>query len=266
MTSEPTRTPRHVVSFVRRGDRLTPSRQAAWDRLADTYVLDLPRGQRDTLPDPEARLDLPELFGRSAPLVVEIGSGQGENIAAAAAADPARDHLAVEVYAPGLAHTLMRLERADLPPNVRLLPLDAQPSLPQLLPPASITELWVFFPDPWRKARHHKRRLINPPFLDALLPLLADGARLRLATDWAQYAHHMRQVLDARPELRLLHPDGPAPGSTTADPLPEDMPQTGWAPRFEGRVLTSFENKGQEAGRLIWDLAYTRPPRDTDDD
>ena len=132
MTSEPTRTPRHVVSFVRRGDRLTPSRQAAWDRLADTYVLDLPRGQRDTLPDPEARLDLPELFGRSAPLVVEIGSGQGENIAAAAAADPARDHLAVEVYAPGLAHTLMRLERADLPPNVRLLPLDAQPSLPQL--------------------------------------------------------------------------------------------------------------------------------------
>ena len=257
----PHRLHRGSFSFVRRGDRLSPNRQAAWDRLADRYVLDLPRGQHDTLPAPEASLDLELTFGRRAELVVEIGSGLGENIAAAAAADPTRDHLAVEVYAPGIAQTLLRLERAGLPDNVRILPLDAQASLPALLPPASIAELWVFFPDPWPKARHHKRRLINPEFLADLLPLLADGAELRLATDWAQYAHHMRELLDAREELELLVPDGPRPAGSTSDPVPEDLPVKGWAPRFEGRVKTSFEGKGCAAGRLVWDLAYTRVPR-----
>src|SRR5699024_9155361 len=178
----PPRLHRGSFSCVRRGDRLSPNRQAAWDRLADRYVLDLPRGQHDTLPAPEASLDLELTFGRRAELVVEIGSGLGEkiaaaaaadltrdhlavavhargsalylyttcgrraevlveignglreNIAAAAAADPTRDHLAVEVYAPGIAQTLLRLERAGLPDNVRILPLDAQASLPALLP------------------------------------------------------------------------------------------------------------------------------------
>ena len=262
LTQEPPhRLHRGSFSFVRRGDRLSPTRQAAWDRLADRYVLDLPRAERDTLPAPEASLDLELTFGRRAELVVEIGSGLGENIAAAAAADPARDHLAVEVYAPGIAQTLLRLERAGLPDNVRILPLDAQAGLPALLPPASITELWVFFPDPWPKARHHKRRLINPEFLADLLPLLADGAELRLATDWAQYAHHMRELLDARGELELLVPDGPRPAGAASDPVPEDLPVKGWAPRFEGRVKTSFEGKGRDAGRLVWDLAYARVPR-----
>ncbi len=252
------RTHRDVVSFVRRGERLTPSRQAAWDRLADDYVLDPPRGERDTLPGEGAWVDLEELFGRRAELVVEVGSGLGENIVAAARAHPERDHLGVEVYLPGLAQTLIRIDRAERPRNLRLLPLDAQRALPAMLPEGSIDELWVYFADPWPKARHHKRRIINPPFLDAVLPLLADGARFRLATDWAQYAHHMRHVLDARPELTNLHPDGPRPEGTTSDTVPEGMPVTGWAPRFEGRVKTSFENKGREAGRLIWDLAYMR--------
>ncbi|GAA1334661.1 tRNA (guanosine(46)-N7)-methyltransferase TrmB [Brachybacterium rhamnosum] len=251
---------RDIVSFVRRGARLSSSRQDAWDRLAGRYVLDLPRGERDTLPEEGASLDLEATFGRRAPLVIEVGSGLGENIAAAASAHPERDHLAVEVYLPGLAQTLDRIERAGLPDNVRLLPLDAQRSLPALLPAGSVQELWVFFPDPWHKSRHHKRRLVNPPFLDAMIPLLAPGAVLRLATDWAQYAHHMRQVLDADPRLRSLHPDGPRPEGEAADPVPEDLPVKGWAPRFEGRVKTSFENKGARAGRLVWDLAYTPAP------
>ena len=257
----PDRPHRGAVSFVRRGDGLSPIRQDAWDRLGDRYVLDLPRGQRDTLPAPEASLDLGEVFGRRSELVVEIGSGQGENIAAAATADPDRDYLAVEVYAPGIAQTMLRLEHAGLPDNLRILPLDAQASLPTLLPAASITELWVFFPDPWPKARHHKRRLINPAFLAELLKLLADGARLRLATDWAQYAHHMRELLDPCPELELLVPEGPLPPGAASDPVPEDIAVTGWAPRFGGRVKTSFESKGREAGRLVWDLAYARVPR-----
>ncbi|WP_114856434.1 tRNA (guanosine(46)-N7)-methyltransferase TrmB [Brachybacterium sp. YJGR34] len=254
-------THRDVVSFVRRGERLTPVRQSAWDRLSPAYVLDPPRGERDTLPAPGARLDLEEVFGRRAELVVEVGSGLGENLVAAALAHPERDHLGVEVYRPGLAQTLNRIDRAGRPGNIRLLPLDAQRALPALLPPASIAELWVFFADPWPKSRHHKRRLINPPFLEAVLPLLADGSRFRLATDWAQYAHHMRRLLDPSEDLVLLHPDGPRPEGTSSDRLPEGLATTGWAPRFEGRVKTSFEAKGIRAGRLIWDLAYARARR-----
>lgn len=259
--SGPDRRQREVVSFVRRGARLSPGRQEAWDRLSATYVLDLPRGERDTVPADGQHLDLEEVFGRRAPVVVEVGSGQGENIAAAAAAAPERDHLAAEVYVPGLATTLSRIQRAGSPPNVRLLPLDAQRSLPALLPARAVHELWVFFPDPWHKAKHHKRRLINPPFLDAVDPLLVDGAVLRVATDWAHYAGHMRRVLDADPRFASLHPEGPRPDGTASDPLPPNLPHHGWAPRFEGRVVTSFENKARRAGRLVWDLAYTRVPR-----
>ncbi|MDO5661795.1 MAG: tRNA (guanosine(46)-N7)-methyltransferase TrmB [Brachybacterium sp.] len=247
---------RDVVSFVRRGSRLTARRQDAWDRLHQQWVLDVPRGERDTLPAPGTHVDPVAEFGRQAPLVVEIGSGQGENIVAAAAAHPERDHLAVEVYHPGLAQTLDGLEQAGSPSNVRLLPLDALHALPALLPPGSIDELWIFFADPWHKSKHHKRRLVNPPLLDAVLPLLRPGARLRLATDWAEYARHMRRLLDEEPRLESLHPEGPAPDGTPTDPVPPGMPERGWAPRFAGRVLTSFERKAHDAGRLIWDLAY----------
>lgn len=255
-TTSPARSRREVVSFVRRGSRLSPGRQDAWDRGHDRWVLDVPEGAHDTVPAPGSRLDLAEVFGRRAPLVVEIGSGQGENIAAAAAADPARDHLAFEVYVPGLAQTLARIEAAGAPDNVRLVVLDALRALPVLLPEASVHELWVFFPDPWHKNKHHKRRLVSPPLLDAVAPLLAPGAVLRLATDWAQYAGRMRTVLDADPRLENLHPDGPRPAGTASDPVPQGQPRTGWAPRFEGRVLTNFERKAHGAGRLVWDLAY----------
>lgn len=252
---------RDVVSFVRRGERLSQGRQNAWDRLSPFYVIDPPRGHRDTLPAEGIRLDPAEVFGRKAELVVEVGSGTGDNIVAAALAHPERDHLGAEVYLPGLAQTLSRVERSGSPRNLRMLPLDAQRALPAMLAEGSIDELWVYFADPWPKQRHHKRRLINPPFLDAVLPLLADGATFRLATDWAQYAHHMRMQLDPRPELALLHPEGTRPEGRASDPIPASIPATGWAPRFEGRVKTGFESKGRAAGRLIWDLAYTRVPR-----
>lgn len=253
---------RQVVSFVRRGSRLSPSRQDAWDRLADRYVLDLPRGDRDTLPAPGTRLEPVEVFGRRAPLVVEIGSGLGENIAAAATEAPGRDHLAFEVYAPGIAQTLEKIERAGGPTNLRLVPLDALHALPELLPASSISEVWINFPDPWHKTRHHKRRLVNPPLLEAIGPLFAPGGTLRLATDWAQYAHHMRQVLDADPAWTNLHPEGPRPPGTTSDEIPDDLASTGWAPRYGGRVRTSFERKAQDAGRLVWDLAFQVAPLD----
>lgn len=258
---------RDIVSFVRRGSRLSLNRQDAWDRLHTRWVLDIPLGERDTLAAAGTRIDPVALFGRSAPLVVEIGSGQGENIAASAAEHPGRDHLAFEVYRPGLAQTLENLELSGSPDNVRLLALDALHTLGQLLPARSVREIWVFFPDPWHKSRHHKRRLVNAPLLDVVVPLLAPGGVLRCATDWAQYAGHMRTVLDADARLENLHPDGPRPTGEPTDPVPEDMPTTGWSPRFEGRVLTNFERKAHEAGRLIWDLAYRRaddtPPPDT---
>ena len=252
---------REVVSFVRRGERLSQGRQSAWDRLSPTYVIDPPRGERDTLPAEGERIDPQEVFGRSAELVVEVGSGTGGNIVAAALAHPDRDHLGVEVYLPGLAQTLSRVERSGCPENLRMLPLDAQRALPAMLSEGSISELWVYFADPWPKARPHKRRLNNPPFLDAVLPLLAEGGTFRLATDWAQYAHHMRRLLDRRPELALLHPEGTRPEGVSSDRIPEGIARTGWAPRFEGRVKTGFEAKGRAAGRLVWDLAYTRLPR-----
>lgn len=252
---------RDVVSFVRRGSRLSRSRQDAWDRSHDRWVLDVAPGERDTLPADDARLDPVAVFGRRAPLVVEIGSGQGENIAAAAASHPERDHLAFEVYVPGIAQTLDRLERAGSPDNVRLLPLDALHSLPILMPPGAIDEVWVFFPDPWHKSKHHKRRLLSPPLLDVLASLVAPGGALRAATDWAEYAGHMRRVLDADARWATLSADGPRPAGTASDPLPEDLPVTGWAPRFDGRVLTSFERKAHDAGRLVWDLAYRRTER-----
>lgn len=262
-STPPERPHREIVSFVRRGSRLSPSRQDAWDRLAKHWVLDVPRGARDTLPADGVRLDPAAVFGRRAPLVVEIGSGQGENIARAAAEHPERDHLAFEVYRPGIAQTLDRLERAGSPSNARLLPLDALHSLGVLLPPRSVDEAWIFFPDPWHKARHHKRRLVGPALLDVLAPLLREGGVLRLATDWAGYARHMREVLDADLRLANLHPGGPRPVGTTSDPIPEDMPERGWAPRFDGRVLTSFERKARNAGRLVWETAWRRLPDPT---
>jgi tRNA (guanine-N7-)-methyltransferase len=236
------------VSFVRRSGRLAPRQQRAWDEHRDRYVVDVPRDVARTSVDPAYVLDVGGTFGREARLVVEIGSGQGEAVVAAAEREPGTDFLAVEVYSPGLAQTVLRASQRDLT-NVRLVQANAAELLATTLPAGSVDELWVFFPDPWHKSRHHKRRLVAPSFAALAERVLrapgeGDGARpggtLRLATDWAEYAEQMIDVLDAASGLRNVH--GPR----------------GVAPRFEGRVLTGFERKGENAGRVITDLEYVR--------
>ncbi len=233
------------VSFVRRSGRQGARPQRAWDAHGDRYVLDVPRDVARTSVDPSFVLDAGQVFGRSARLVVEIGSGQGEAVVAAAEADRDTDFLAVEVYTPGLAQTVLRAAQRDLT-NLRLVQVNAAELLATTLPAGSVDELWVFFPDPWHKSRHHKRRLVTASFAERAARVLrspaggAAGGTLRLATDWAEYADQMTDVLDAAPGLRNAH--GPR----------------AVAPRFDGRVLTGFERKGTAAGRAITDLEYVR--------
>lgn len=240
---------RQPYSFVRRGDRLSPKRQKAWDEHAGQWVLEIPRVMTDTSVDPSYRLDREAAFGRVAPLVVEIGSGLGEAIVAHAAEHPELDHLAVEVYKPGIADLLMKAAQAGVT-NVRVAQANAPEVLEHMLEPGSVHELWVFFPDPWHKTRHHKRRLVSPGFAELAARVLEPGGIWHLATDWQEYAVVMREVLDAADaDFENLHPG----------PLADDEhPDTGWAPRWEGRILTSFERKATEAGRVPRDLAYRR--------
>lgn len=230
---------REPVSFTRRGGRLSDRQQNAWDDLADRCILDIPRDGPNTSVDPAWRFDQVAAFGREAPLVVEIGSGRGEAIVHAAQARPDTDFLALEVYVPGIAQTLvtMRHQRVD---NVRIVLLNAAEALETSLAPASVDELWVFFPDPWHKVRHHKRRLITDDFARKAARVLKPGGVWRLATDWENYAEQMKAVLTRSGDF-----DG-----------------GDFSPRFDGRVMTRFERKGLEVDRTIRDLsAVRRGPR-----
>jgi tRNA (guanine-N7-)-methyltransferase len=258
---------RQPLSFVRRGTRLQGRRQAAWDEHADAYVVDVPRHVADTSVHPDYVFDAAAEFGRRAPLVVEIGSGLGEAIVAAAEADPERDFLAVEVYRPGLANTLLRIGQRGLT-NVRVVQANAPEVLGSMLPAGSVDELWVFFPDPWHKTRHHKRRMVKGSFAALAARVLAPGGVWRLATDWSGYAQQMRDVVAASPDFRNAH-DGELAGSASpltaawasgvdCEPTGEADALGGWAPRFEGRILTSFENKALKAGRVVFDLTAVR--------
>lgn len=177
---------------------------------------------------------LSDAFSRPGPLVVEIGSGVGEALVAGAAARPAANFVGFEVWPPGVAQTLGSLAKAGAD-NVRLATLDADWCLTHVIEPASIAELWTFFPDPWPKSRHHKRRLVSPRFARAAASRLALGGIWRLATDWPHYAEQMREVLDAEPLLR---------GGVTD--------------RYDGRPATRFERRGLAAGRPVTDLTYIR--------
>lgn len=218
---------REVLSYSRRGNRFTPSQAAAWEAHHEAWVI------------PDEAVDEPGFaletwFGRSAPLVVEIGSGIGEATAALAAARPAYDVLAFEVWRPGVADSLWRIAQAGAS-NVRLISVDAVWSFEHLLTEGSLAELWTFFPDPWPKTKHRKRRLVDPEFARLAASRLAPGATWRLATDWGDYADQMRAVLDAEPAL-----------------------QGGQVERWAERPVTRFERKGVEAGRAIADFAYVR--------
>lgn len=223
-------------SFARRGGRMPHAHRTAYEALAARYVVEVPRplGDGSTMVDTGFTLDVPALFGRSAPLVVEVGSGSGDAVLAAARDRSDHDFLALEVWRPGNGQALARMLTEPLP-NVRFVELDAAQALASLLAPGSVSEVWTFFPDPWPKARHAKRRLVQPGFADTVAAVLARGCLWRLATDWAEYAAHIRAVLDPHENLQLI--------STDRAPL---------------RPVTRFERKGTVAGREILDLAYRR--------
>ena len=221
---------REVLSYSRRGSRLNARQEAAWERWSGTrWIPDEAVDAHD--------FDLRSFFGREAPLVVEIGSGVGEATVALAATRPAYDVLGIEVWAPGVADTFHRMEQAGVS-NVRMISVDAVWTLEHLLRPGSVHELWTFFPDPWPKQRHHRRRLVVPGVAHIAASRLAPGGLWRLATDWDDYAEQMESVLDAEPLLENVH--------------------RGPAPRWEDRPLTRFERRGLEAGRSITDLTYRR--------
>ena len=271
---------RGTVSFVRRDDRLRPRLQRTWDRNHERWVLDVPRGEATMSVAPGYLLDPERDFGRVAPLVVEIGSGTGDAVAQAAQARPGTNFLAVEVYRPGLASTVAKIVRHELT-NVRLVQADAVQVLKHMLEPGSAAEIWVFFADPWHKNRHHKRRLVNPAFAELAASRLVPGGTLRLATDWADYATQMRDVLAACGSLTnpWRGPTTPAQARVSlpaarsaqadladladlADVVDQEALETGFAPRFQGRVMTRFEQKAMESGRTIYDLELCRhfPP------
>lgn len=218
---------REVLSYSRRGNRFTPRQAEAWAAHHERWVV-----PDEAVDDPG--FTWPQAFGRRAPLVVEIGSGVGEATAVLAAERPDHDVLALEVWRPGVADTLWKLEETGAD-NVRLCGVDAVWVLEHMIAPGTLAELWTFFPDPWRKTRHHKRRLVSSSFATLAASRLQPGATWRLATDWADYAEQMLEVLDDEPLL-----------------------EGGVVPRWSARPVTRFERKGVEAGRDIVDLAYTR--------
>ena len=182
-------------------------------------------------------VDFAALFGRVAPVTVEVGSGMGETTAQIAAAHPERDYLAIEVHAPGVGSLLRHVSELGLT-NVRVVQHDAVEVLRDMVPADSLAAIHVFFPDPWPKKRHHKRRLIQSDFAALAASRLAPGGILHAATDWEEYAYHVMEVLNATPALR-----------NTGE---------GFAPRPATRPQTKFERRGVGLGHGVWDIVFER--------
>lgn len=222
--------PRGIRSFVRREGRMTNGQRRALELLWPNYGVAASSGT----------LDLNILFGRQAPRVVEIGFGMGDALAELAAHYPGRDYLGIEVYRTGVGSLLMKIKALGLE-NVRIICTDAMQALSQQIPLASIDAVHLFFPDPWPKKRHHKRRLVQPAFVELVRQSLKIGGRLCMATDWQAYAGHMLQVMRKAPQF-----------TNTADP------GAGFAHRPRERPVTKFERRAEEQGREIWDLVFVR--------
>ena len=219
---------RSVRSYVLRAGRMGSGQERALAELGPRFVL----------PFEPRPLDFAAVFGRSAPRVLEIGFGMGGATAAIAAAQPGVDFLGVEVHEPGVGALLRRIGEMGLA-NLRIVRHDAVEVLQQMIAPDSLAAVHVFFPDPWPKKRHHKRRLIQPPLVALIASRLVPGGVLHCATDWEPYAEQMLQVLSQEPLLR----------NTAA----------GYAPRPDYRPLTKFEARGLRLGHGVRDLVFTRP-------
>ena len=221
--------PRPIRSFVTRAGRITPAQERALETLWPRFGVE----------SGEVELDLARLFARSAPRTLEIGFGNGENLAALAQAHPERDYLGIEVHRPGVGRLLLALEERALS-NVRVICRDAVEVLERQIAIASLDEILILFPDPWPKKRHHKRRLLQPPFVALLTRALAASGVLRCATDWQPYALEMLEVLSGAAGLANLATDG------------------GFVDRPTERPPTRFERRGERLGHGVWDLAFRR--------
>ena len=234
---------RSVVSYVRRSPRMNPSQRNALARLSSRYLVDVPHGELSTSVAVHAHVDWAAQFGRPVDeLLVEIGSGTGDALVANALANPEACLVAFEVYERAVASTMAKLDIAGAA-NARLLMVDGVQGLERLIAPGTVRELSTFFPDPWHKKRHHKRRLVSASFGELVASRLVVGGRWLLATDWPDYAEQMRSVLDAVPGLHNEYADS-----------------GGWAPRPRSRPITKFESRGIAAGRPVADLCYRRLP------
>jgi len=221
---------RSVRSFVVRAGRMTVAQERAWHELWPRYGV-----ETDSTP-----LDIAAVFGREAPRTLEIGFGNGESLVALAAAHPDRDYLGIEVHRPGVGHLMLRAEQLGLA-NVRAICRDAVEVLQQCLAPGTLDEVLLYFPDPWPKKRHHKRRIVQPGFVSLVASRLRPGGTLRMATDWEPYAAHMLEVASGCAALRNESSDG------------------GFVPRPDSRPVTRFERRGHRLGHGVWDLAFRRP-------
>jgi len=220
---------RSIRSFVLRKGRLTSGQARAIERHWSEYGIDFS----------EKEIDLTKHFGRSAPRILDIGSGMGDATLQLAAQHPENDYLAIEVYRPGVGALIRQALDLGID-NIRISKHDVMEVLHYQIPPAALDEVYVFFPDPWQKKRHHKRRLISPAFLALLMPKLKSHARLYLATDWPELAEHIQRVCDETPGLRNLA----GKGNT--------------APRPDWRPATRFEKRARRLKHEIRDFAYAR--------
>jgi len=218
---------RSIRSFVMRAGRMGPGQTRALAELGPRFVL----------PFAAQPVDFDAVFGRHAPRILEIGFGMGDATAAIAHALPGTDFIGVEVHTPGVGALLKRIGELGLT-NLRLIQHDAVEVLAQMIAPDSLAGVHVFFPDPWHKKKHNKRRLIQPAFVRQLIERIAPGGYLHCATDWQPYAEQMLEVLSAEPLLR----------NTAA----------GYAPKPDYRPLTKFENRGLKLGHGVWDLVFEK--------
>jgi tRNA (guanine-N7-)-methyltransferase len=219
---------RKIRSFVRREGRITPAQRHALEVLWPKYGLDADRP-----------LEAEQVFGRKAPLALEIGFGNGAALALMAAADPATDFIGIEVHRPGIGRLLLELETQGIG-NVRLYREDAVQVMQHCLPPACLDRVLLFFPDPWHKKRHHKRRILQPGFIEIVASLLRPGGILHMATDWEDYAMQMLEVTQASASFRNCAGTG------------------NYAPRPDYRPVTRFEQRGLKLGHGVWDLLFER--------
>mgnify|MGYP001812329076 CR=1 FL=1 len=220
---------RTIRSFVRRAGRMTASQQRALDELWPVYGIEYRR----------ALLSFIDLFGRTAPIVLEIGFGNGDTLVEQAAAHPGMDFIGIEVHEPGVGHCLLRAKAAGIT-NLRVVAHDAIEVLKDQVPTASLTRLNLYFPDPWPKKRHHKRRIVQPDFLRLVADRLQEGGHIHIATDWANYAEHIDEVFAQSAQFRCVERrehDGDAP---------LDRPQT------------KFERRGLRKGHRIRDWCFEK--------